>query len=78
MVADHLGMPVRPLIAVHGSGMRSRGGRCEGVRVVPAAKAVRFVRRRRRRLRQDQIATLARRADSLFPQMLGKKTARRG
>ena len=48
--ADRLGAAVRPLIVVHGEGLRRRGGRTGGVRVVPAAGLLGRLRRGRRRL----------------------------
>lgn len=52
MVGDRLRHPirVRPLIAVHGDGLRARGGRCGGVRVVPVAGLLPRLRRGRRHL----------------------------
>jgi hypothetical protein len=66
MVADRLGVPVRALIAVHGRGLRRRGGRCGGVRVVPAARLTRRLRRGRPRLAPADVAELARRAERAF------------
>jgi hypothetical protein len=44
-VAALLGVAVRPLVAVHGTGLPRRGRRCGGVWVVPAGRAVRRLRR---------------------------------
>jgi hypothetical protein len=68
VVADRLRTPVRPLIVVHGDGLRRRGGRCGGVRVVPAGGLLAQVRRRRwrGRLGRDEIDMLADRAGAVF------------
>jgi hypothetical protein len=50
VMADRLGVPVRPLIVVHGQGLRRRGGHSGRVRVVPPARLLRTIRRGRRRL----------------------------
>lgn len=47
-------VPVRPIVALHGDGLRRRGGRAGGIRVVPAAELVRSVRRGRRRLARSE------------------------
>ncbi len=47
VVADRLGVEVRPLVVLHGRGLPSRGRRCDGVRVVPAAALLRRIRRER-------------------------------
>jgi Nuclease-related domain len=69
VVADRLGVAVRPLIVVHGSGLRGRGGRCGGVRVVPPGHLVRCLRRpwHRRRLSNRDAAQLAAEAEGAFP-----------
>jgi hypothetical protein len=66
VVADRLGVPVRPVIALHGRGLRRRGGRCRGVHVVPAAGLPRRLRRGRRRLSRADVAELALRAENIF------------
>ena len=55
-LGDRLGrpVPVRAVVAVHGDGLRRRGGRAGGVRVVPAEQVVRHVTRGRRRLRRRE------------------------
>jgi hypothetical protein len=84
VVADRLGVPVRPLVVVHGRGLRRRGGRSGGVRVVPASRAVRWVRRRwlPRRLDGAAIEWLTREAADVFPPAghhdLEKGATRRG
>lgn len=48
-------LAVRPIIAVHGAGLRPRGVRVGGIRVVPADRLVRHIQRGRRRLgRRDR------------------------
>jgi hypothetical protein len=66
VVADRLGTRVRPVIAVHGRGLRRRGARCGQVRVLSATRLVRHLRRGRRRLDRDRIADLAERAGRVF------------
>jgi hypothetical protein len=66
VVADCLRVPARALIVVHGRGLRRRGGRCGGVRVLPAVSLTRRLRRGRRRLRPDDVAALARQAERAF------------
>jgi hypothetical protein len=58
-VAGLLDVAVVPLVAVHGSGLRRRGVVAGGVRVVPASRLVRTLKRGRRRLRKADIAALA-------------------
>lgn len=50
------GLPsaVRPVVAVHGRGLRARGSRVGGVRVVPAELLVERITRGRRRLRRGR------------------------
>jgi hypothetical protein len=76
VVADRLAVPVRPLVVVHGRGLRRRGGRSGGVRVVPPGRLTRQLRGGRR-LRRGDIAGLARLADAAFPPAAppGKKEA---
>jgi hypothetical protein len=57
LLSAHLGadVEVRALVAVHGVGLRRRGAKVGGVRVVPAAEVTRRLRRGRRRLgRRDR------------------------
>lgn len=63
VLSDRLGWPVRPLIALHGSGLRRRGGRAGGVPVVPATALRRRLRRGRRRLSSADSETLLSRLD---------------
>lgn len=55
VMADRLGVPVRPLIVVHGHGLRRRGGHSGRVRVVPPARLLRTIRRGRHRLTTTEI-----------------------
>lgn len=66
VVADRLGMPTRPIVAVHGADMRRRGARAGGVPVVRADRLVPRLRRGRRRLSRPDIGTLAERLDRHF------------
>ena len=66
VVADRLGVPVRPLVVVHGDGLGRRGGRCGGVRVVPAHGLRRRLRRRGWRLDASGVAALADEAEFIF------------
>jgi hypothetical protein len=47
VVADRLGVPVSALVVVHGHGLPARGRRVGGVRVLPAAAALPYLRRGR-------------------------------
>jgi hypothetical protein len=76
VVADRLGIEARPLIVVHGGGLRRRGGRAGRVRVLPVDRLIRHVRRGRRQLARDQVAALADRLDQVFSPE--KRAARRG
>ena len=61
-VADLLGCPVRALVAVHGQGLPARGRVRDGVRIVPAHRLVRQLRRGRwlrRRLSRRDVRRLA-------------------
>jgi hypothetical protein len=85
VVADRLEVAVRPLVVVHGRGLRRRGGRSRGVRVVPADRVVHCLRRRRwvrGRLDGPDIKWLAGQADEVFPpagqQFLEKGATLRG
>jgi hypothetical protein len=66
VVTERLGVAARPLIVVHGDGLRRRGGRSSGVRVVPAAGLLPRLRRGRRRLDRAQVSGIADRADTVF------------
>jgi hypothetical protein len=84
VVSDLLGVPVRPLIALHGDGLAPRGGRAGRVRVVPPGSLVRTLRRGRRRLTPRQVVGLAAEALELLPpagfgvEPAGKGRNRRG
>ena len=69
VVADALDVDVRPLLAVHGSGLARRGRRVGGVRVLPADAVVSRLRRRRgsARLRRRDVEVLAAEFDRCFP-----------
>jgi hypothetical protein len=64
-VAEGLEVAVTPVVAVHGSGLRRRGKVVGGVRVLPARRLVRRLRRGRR-LRPSEIVALAAEADRLY------------
>jgi hypothetical protein len=68
-VEDALGVPVTAIVAVHGDGLRRRGKRVSGVRIVPAGRLTRQIRRLRRwrRYSKSEIVALAAQADWLFP-----------
>jgi hypothetical protein len=68
-VADLLDIDVTPVVAVHGEGLRPRGKRCGGVRVVPAYRLAHRLRRRgrRRRLTRSEVNDLGRRAATVLP-----------
>jgi len=59
VVSELLGVPVRPLIAMHAEGLAPKGGRAGRVRVVPPGALVRTLRRGRRRLTPRQVVSLA-------------------
>lgn len=65
--AGDRGRLVRPIVAVHGDGLRRRGGRAGGVRVVPAAELTRRLWKGRRRLRRAEIQALGAVLDRAFP-----------
>ena len=72
VVEDRLGTRTRTAVAVHCVGLRRRGVRSGGVRVVPADALVDLVARRawapwRRRLGRSEVHRLARLAESQFP-----------
>jgi hypothetical protein len=70
-VARVLGIDVTPLVAVHGTGLRRRGKVVNGVRVVPARRLCRRLRRGRRRLTRSETLRLARDADRALPPAAG-------
>jgi hypothetical protein len=65
-----LGVPVNAIVAVHGQGLRRRGRKVNGVRMVPADRLGRRIRRRQRgqRLPHSSVVVLAGLADRHFPQ----------
>jgi Nuclease-related domain len=65
-VRQALGVPVTALVAVHGRGLRRRGAVVDDVRILPASRLTRRLRRGRRLPRRD-VAVLAAAADRLFP-----------
>jgi hypothetical protein len=66
VMADRLDTPVRPLIVVHGGGLRRRGGRAGGVRVLPVDRLLRHLRRGRWQLDWTRVAELTDRVDEVF------------
>lgn len=58
---------LRPVVAVHGDGLRRRGGRAGGVPVVPGDRLVRRLRRGRRRLTREELREVADALDVAFP-----------
>ena len=60
-------VPVRPIVALHGRGLRWRGGRAGGVRVVPAEELLRAVRRGRRRLTRAEVSLVGDAVLRAFP-----------
>jgi hypothetical protein len=66
VVADRLGVPARPVIVVHGAGLRRRGGRSGGVRVVPVGGLRRYLRRHASRSNRTEVAGLVARAEAVF------------
>jgi hypothetical protein len=67
VVSERLDVDAVPLVAVHGRGLRRRGKRSGGVRVVRAARLIRRLRRGRRVLSRVDVAALARQAVYAFP-----------
>jgi hypothetical protein len=67
VVSRGLAVDAAPLVAVHGTGLRRRGKRSGGVRVLPASRLLGRLRRGRRVLSRGEVAALARRAAELFP-----------
>jgi Nuclease-related domain len=68
-VAELLDIDVTPIVAVHGDGLRPRGRRCGGVRVIPADRLIRRLRRRgrRRQLTRAEVTDLGRQAQRVLP-----------
>jgi hypothetical protein len=66
-VGELLAVDATPIVAVHGHGLRRRGRRSDGVRVVPAGRLVRRLRRAGRTLRTEEVTALGRRAAAVFP-----------
>jgi len=78
VASELLGVPVRPIIAVHGHGLRRRGARAGGVRVVPASSLVKRLRRGPRRLGRIEVAEVADLAhEILAPASIWDKRRRR-
>jgi hypothetical protein len=67
VVSERLAVGAVPLVAVHGDGLRRRGKRSGGVRVVPARALIRRLRRGRRVLSGTEITVLAELAAEVFP-----------
>jgi hypothetical protein len=65
-VEEALGTPATAIVAIHGTGLRRRGKKVAGVRVLPAHRVARRLRRGRR-LSRAEVADLASAADRLFP-----------
>ncbi len=70
VVADRLGVDVRPLVVVHGVGLPRRGRRCDGVLVLPAETLISHLRRGRRtgRLDRETVSELAELAAVALPE----------
>jgi len=68
-----LGVPVAAIVAVHGLGFRRRGRKVDGVRIIPADRLCRRLRRRGRGrgLTRSRVVALAGVADPLFPPVIG-------
>jgi Nuclease-related domain len=70
VVAEKLGVDVRPIIAVHATGFHNGSGRAGRVPVVPAEQLVRRIQRgqwlTRRRLDPAAVDDVARRAEEVF------------
>jgi hypothetical protein len=67
VVSERLAVAAVPLVVVHGLGLRRRGKRSGGVRIVPAGRVVRRLRRGRRMLNRTEVAALADQATGIFP-----------
>jgi hypothetical protein len=75
MVGELLGVAARPLLAIHGDGLRRRGGRAGGVPALPAERIARRIRRGRRRLSRSEVEMLVDRAASSLPAYSRARTA---
>ena len=58
-VSRLVGVPVRPIVAVHGEGLRRRGIVVNGVPVIPARRVCRRIRRGRRVFSRGDVSALA-------------------
>jgi len=74
VVADRLGVRVRPLVVIHGAGLPRRGARFGGVKVVAGGDVVGWLRRGWwwrwtgwRRTGRLEVLRLTRLAESIFP-----------
>ncbi len=71
VVADRLCVAARPIVVVHAlrgpPGLRPRGRKVSGVRVVPSAGLLRRLKRGRRRIRAPDVARLAALAEDVLP-----------
>lgn len=78
VVEDRLGVAVRPVLAVHGEGLR-RGRTVAGVPVIPAGRLLRRLRRRWRsaRLGRRDVVALAEACDRSFPPAANPARGRR-
>jgi hypothetical protein len=73
VASDRLGLTVRPLVAVHGEGLRRRGGRAGRLRVVPARSLLKRLQRGRHILGPDDVSELERAARVAFGQRGGPR-----
>lgn len=71
VLADRLGVDVKPLVVLHGGGLRRRGGWSGGVQVVPVDRLLRRLRRGRRRLGRHEMARLSGRLSSQIAPAFG-------
>ncbi len=67
VASERLGVEVRALIVIHGTGLRHRGGRAGGVRVVRPDRLLPRLRRGRRRLPHHEVDDLGRLAAEALP-----------
>ncbi len=77
VVSDRLDVEVRALIVIHGVGLRRRGGRAGGVRVVRPDRLLPRLSWGRRRLRRDEVDDLGRLAAEALPAAGGDRRRRR-
>jgi Nuclease-related domain len=77
VASDRLGVPVSALIVVHGPGLRRRGGRAGGIRVVRPDHLLRRLRRGRRRLTRRDVDDLGRLAAEVLPAAGERRGGRR-